>query len=193
MKTVKVFTDSKAFEIAADKTRRRIIHLLRARVLSVSQIADELEMTPQAIYHHIRKMLEVGLVEIAKEERIEHFIETYYQATAEIFHFTYGEIADPQHRETHYKELLNVLNRVGLIQKIDESIINRYIELTKKKNEIYSCCQPEIAVKISEIDDLDFFTKQEALELSTIISLNDKQFEELLSIEKEIRMLLKEK
>ena len=60
MRTVKVFNDTKAFEIAADKTRRRIVHLLHARVLSVSQIADELEMTPQAIYHHIWKML--GLV-----------------------------------------------------------------------------------------------------------------------------------
>jgi predicted transcriptional regulator len=59
MRTVKVFNNAKAFEVAADKTRRRIIHLLRAKVLSVSQIADELEMTPQSICHHIRKMLEL--------------------------------------------------------------------------------------------------------------------------------------
>ncbi|MBN1682220.1 transcriptional regulator, partial [Candidatus Bathyarchaeota archaeon] len=59
MKDIKIFNDPKAFEVAADKTRRRIIHLLRARELSVAQIASELEMTPQAIYHHTKKMLEV--------------------------------------------------------------------------------------------------------------------------------------
>jgi DNA-binding transcriptional ArsR family regulator len=40
MRTVKVFNDAKAFEIAADKTRRRIVHLLRARVLSVKLLTN---------------------------------------------------------------------------------------------------------------------------------------------------------
>jgi hypothetical protein len=33
------------------------------------------------------------LVEVAREERVAHFIETYYRATAEVFEFRHGEPA----------------------------------------------------------------------------------------------------
>jgi hypothetical protein len=148
-------------------------------------------MTPQAIYPHIRKMLEVGFVEIAKEERIEHFIETYYQATAEIFHFTYGDTNDPKYQEAYYKDLLGVLTKIGLTPKLDEDTIINYAKIHARKKEIYACCKPEIAEKISEMEDLDFFTKQEAIELASGLSMSDVQFEELLDLEREARMILK--
>jgi len=191
MRTLKVFKDAKAFELAADSTRRRMIHLLRARVLSVSQIADELEMTPQAIYHHVRKMLDAGLIEVAKEERVDHFIETYYQASAEIFHFTYGEPGDQEYKEGRTKEVLQALARVGLIHSVDEETISKYAELSGKKQSIHQCCGPELAEKISQVEDLDFFSKQEAIDIATNISMSDKQFEELQTLERESRELLK--
>ena len=193
MRTMKVFKDPKAFELAADGTRRRIIHLLRARVLSVSQIADELEMTPQAIYHHVRKMLDVGLIEVAKEERIDHFIETYYQAAAEIFEFTYGETSDQQYQEGRTKEALRALTRIGLTVPIDEETISKYAKLSSKMNSIYQSCTLELAEKISQLEDLDSFTKQDAIEIACNISMSDKQFEELQTLQREARELLKPK
>jgi len=190
MRTLKIFKDAKAFELAADRTRRRIIHLLRARELSASQIADELEMTPQAIYHHIRKLLEAGLIEVAKEERVDHIIETYYQAAAEIFHFTYGE-SDPEYQEGRTKEALEALNRIGLTVPIDEETISKYASLSSKIKAIYHCCTPELTEKISQLEDLDFFTKQDAVDIASSISMNDKQFEELQILNREARELLK--
>jgi len=193
MRTLKVFKDSKAFELAADPTRRRMIHLLRAKELSVSQIAGELEMTPQAIYHHVRKMLEAGLIEVAKEERIDHFIETYYRATAEIFQFTYGETGDRQYKEARTKEALETLTRIGLTIPMDEETISKYATLSSKKNSIHQCCGPELVEKISELEDLDSFTKQDAIEIACSISMGDSQFEELQTLQKEARELLKPK
>jgi DNA-binding transcriptional ArsR family regulator len=190
MRTLKVFKDAKAFELAADRTRRRIIHLLRARELSVSQIADELEMTPQAIYHHVRKMLEAGLIEVAKEERIDHFIETYYQAAAEIFQFTYGETSDQEYKEARTKEALEALTRIGLTLPMDEETISKYAELSGKMKSIHQCCTPELADKISQLEDLDSFTKQDAIEIACNISMSDKQFDELQTLEREARELL---
>src|SRR6266567_3992666 len=69
MKPVKMITDPVAMELLGDDTRRRIIYLLRARELTISQIAEELRMTPQAIYHHIKKLLPVEMVEVTREER----------------------------------------------------------------------------------------------------------------------------
>ena len=44
----------------ADDTRRRVVYLLRAKEMTVGQIHHELQLTPQAIYHHIRKLLDAG-------------------------------------------------------------------------------------------------------------------------------------
>ena len=193
MRTLKVFKDAKAFELAADRTRRRIIHLLRARELSVSQIADELKMTPQAIYHHIRKMLDAGLIEVAKEERVDHFIETYYQATAELFEFTYGETSDQKYKEARTKEALQALTRIGLTIPIDEETIAKYAKLSGKMKSVYMLCSSELADKISELEDLDHFTKQDAIEIASSVCMNDKQFEELQTLQREARELLKPK
>jgi DNA-binding transcriptional ArsR family regulator len=192
MRTLKVFKDAKAFELAADPTRRRVIHLLRARELSVSQIADELKMTPQAIYHHVRKMLDAGLIEVAKEERVDHFIETYYQAAAEIFEFSYGETSDQKYQEGRTKEALQALTKISLTLPIDEETVSKYARLATKMNSICQCCTPEFIEKISQLD-LDSFTKQDAIEIASNISMSDKQFEELQTLKREARELLKPK
>jgi len=193
MRTLKVFKDANAFELAADRTRRRIIHLLRARELSVSQIADELEMTPQAIYHHVRKMLDAGLIEVAKEERVDHFIETYYQATAELFEFTYGETSDQEYKEARTKEALQALTRIGLTIPIDEETIAKYAKLSGKMKSVCVLCSSEPADKISELEDLDHFTKQDAIEIASNLCMSDKQFEEFQTLQREARELLKPK
>ncbi len=193
MRTLKVFKDAKAFELAADPTRRRIIHLLRARELAVSQIADELKMTPQAIYHHVRKMLDAGLIEVAKEERVDHFIETYYRATAELFEFSYGETSDQKYKEARTKEALQALTRIGLTSPIDEETIGKYARLAGKMNSAYALCGSELADKISQLEDLDHFAKQDAIEIATYICMNDKQFEELQTLQREARDLLRPK
>jgi DNA-binding transcriptional ArsR family regulator len=193
MRTLKVFKDAKAFELAADPTRRRIIHLLRARELSVSQIADELKMTPQAIYHHVRKMLDADLIEVAKEERVDHFIETYYRATAELFEFSYGETSDQKYKEARTKEALQALTRIGLTIPIDEETIAKYATLAGKMKSAYTLCSSELADKISQLEDLDHFAKQDAIEIATYICMNDKQFEELQTLQREARELLRPK
>src|SRR5713226_5202149 len=65
MKAFKLITDPQAFQLLGDETRRRVIYLLRAKEMTVSQIAGELNLTPQAIYHHIRKLRDAGMVEVA--------------------------------------------------------------------------------------------------------------------------------
>ena len=193
MRAVKVFTDPRALELVADRTRRRIIHLLRARELSVSQIAAELEMTPQAIYHHVRKMLETGLIEVAREERVEHFIETFYQAAAEVFEFSYGEISDARVREAKTKASLDALTKIGLTSTFDEATVERYAEISAKIEALHKCCGPEVADAISGLEDLDFITKQESMKTAMILEMNDEQFEELQRLEAEARTLLKGK
>src|ERR1700745_587763 len=113
MRAFKYIRDPKAFEVVADETRRRIIYLLRARELTVSQIEEALNRTPQAIYVHIRKLVQTGMVEVAREERVGHFIETYYRSTAEVFEFSYGRERSERYAEQEVTEGLQALTKLG--------------------------------------------------------------------------------
>lgn len=191
MRAFKVIRDPKGFDIIGDKTRRRIIYILRARDLSVSQIADELEVTPQAIYHHIKKLLETGMVEVAKEERIGHFIETYYRATAEVFEFQYGEAASQKPGEAQAKEAIRALERVGIVLKADDETVSKYVRLMMKIESAGS--NAEIEEKIAEMSDIDLLCSQHARKLARSLSMTEKQFEEMQELEKKARALLKAK
>src|SRR2546430_16661756 len=107
----------------ADETRRRIVYLLRAKEMTVGQIHHELQLTPQAIFHHIRKLLDAGLVEVAKEERVGHFIETYYRATAEVFAFIHGEGGSEQYGGPRIRGALQAMNQTGTNAKLDDETI----------------------------------------------------------------------
>ena len=191
LRPFKVITDPKSFDVIGDKTRRRIIYILRARDLSVSQIAEQLQVTPQAIYHHIKKLLETGMVEVAKEERIGHFIETYYRATAEIFEFQYGEREDQKSGEAETKEAIRALERVGIVLKADDDTISQYVKLVTKIESAGS--NPQIEEKLAEIPDIGFFGSQHARKLARTLSMTDKQFEDYQALEKQARALLKSK
>lgn len=191
MRTFKVIRDPKGFEIIADKTRRRIVYLLRARELSVSQIADELQVTPQAIYHHIRKLLDGGMIEIAKEERIDHLIETYYKATAEVFEFTYGKPTGQEYGKTETREAIEALAKVGFVVKMDEATIAKYVELLGKIESLGS--NPELEERIAEMEDIGLLASQHVRKLAGELSMTDREFEESLKLQRQARELLKSK
>jgi DNA-binding transcriptional ArsR family regulator len=190
MKPVKMITDPVAMELLGDDTRRRIIYLLRARELTISQIAEELRMTPQAIYHHIKKLLPVEMVEVTREERVDNFIETYYRATAEVFSFSWGTSGKNQAQaEQRLRDTLLSLDKLGIKVRVEEDTVARIIK-TQGKIETFGDRQ-ELEERASKLDGVDFLGKQELASIATMITLTDKQFQEWLELQKELRKLLK--
>ena len=192
MRAFKFVKDPKAFELIADETRRKMIYLLRAKDLSVSQIAAELNKTPQAIYHQIRKLLDAGLVEIGKEERVDHFIETYYRATAEVFEFVHGEGSE-EFQASKTKEGLKALSRLGLDVELDDETIARIVDLSKRLESVGYRTKTELQDKIAELENVDFLTKQGIAKYVQLLTMSDKQFDEMLDLERQLRTLLKSK
>lgn len=189
MKAFKVIKDPEAFRLLADETRRRVIYLLRAKDMTVSQIAAELNLTPQAIYHHIRKMRDTGLVEVAREERVDHFIETYYRATAEIFNFSHGEGMPQAFAEEKTRETLKAMSKIGLNVRTDPEVVSRIVELGKKMEQLGE--KGELSDSIASLEDVDFFVKQEVAHLAKLLTITDKEFTEYLSLEREYRKLVR--
>ena len=189
MRTFKFVRDPNAFELMADDTRRRVIYLLRAKEMTVSQIASELQKTPQGIYHHIRKLLDAGLVEVAKEERVDHFIETYYRATAEVFEFIHGEGGSEKYGEQRTREALQALKQLGIDARTDDEIIERLLKISKQMNEL--ALTPEMEERIQSLEGLDFIGKKHVADYLNLLTMSDKQFEEWLNFERTRRNLLK--
>jgi DNA-binding transcriptional ArsR family regulator len=190
MKPVKMITDPVAMELLGDDTRRRIIYLLRARELTISQIAEELRMTPQAIYHHIKKLLPAEMVEVTREERVDNFIETYYRATAEVFSFSWGTSGKNQAQaEQRLRDTLLSLDKLGIKVRVEEDAVAQIIQ-TQGKIESFGDKQ-ELDEKVSKLDDVDFLGKQELTSIASMISLSDKQFLEWLELQRELRKLLR--
>jgi len=187
LRTFKFFTDPGAFEVLADETRRKMIYLLRAKDQTVSQLADSLGKTPQAIYHQIKILLDHGFVEIAREERVDHFIETYYRATAEVFEFSHGENAGREVQK-QLKEVPEVLAKLGIRVNADDDILAKISKLEGRISALGM--RPDLEEKIQKLDDVGFFTRQHAYKYAQMATMTDKQFDEMLSAERELRQVL---
>ena len=189
MKSFTVIKDPDAIELLGDETRRRVIYLLRAREHTISQMAEELGLTPPAIYHHIKKLLAAGMVEVSKEERIENFIEIYYRATAEVFEFSYGTGTAPGYMEQRLKESLESLPRLGINVKIEPEIIPKIVEVQQKLESLGS--NPALDEKVQALEGTDFLGKQEIKSYARMATMTDEQWQEWFHLYKELSRLLK--
>jgi DNA-binding transcriptional ArsR family regulator len=190
MKAVKHISDPEAFKIFADDTRRKIVFLLRAKEMTVSQISDELDLTPQTVYHHIKRLVEAGMVEVTREVRVDHLIESYYMATAEVFHLTLGKTEGS--KETLNEMIaaaLDALKRLGFNLTYSEKDVAQLAELTMERAEC--CSAKEYEEAISKLEDVDLFIKEDVQEYAALLSMSDKQLEEQDEIDRKFRELLR--
>lgn len=190
MKTMITIRDPEAFQLVADETRRKVIYLLRAKELTVSQISTELNLTPQAVYHHIKKLQDGGMVEVVKEERVGHLIESYYRATAEVFNFSMGKTATGV-KAAHelVVTVLNSLKKLGFKVELDEKKISKLADVLVEQEK---CCDTEnLEEKVSKLEDIDFLTQQAVQEYAEILMMSDEEFAKRLELKRKFRDLLK--
>ena len=190
MKPMKTITDPDAFKVAADETRRKMLYLLRAKEMTVSKIADELSLTPQTVYHHIKKLCEADMVEVSKEVRVDHLIESYYRATAEIFHFAVGKQTNSKETMIEgVKSSLEALSKIGYKVKTDEKVLDELADLAVEREKC--CVAKEDEEAIAKLEDVDYFAKQGALEYASMVSMTDEELARQDEIQKKFRTTLR--
>ncbi len=198
MKAFQVLRDPKAFKLLADETRRKILYLLRVKEMTVSQLAEELGLTPQALYHHIRKLLKGGMVEVIREKRVGHLIESYYRATAEDFLLTTGKASletfrDRELAEEQLTAVLNALEKIGFTIQFDEEKITELAGL--RASLTTECCKDDEEFnraqdEIWNMDELDLITRQIAQEFVGQLLMSDAEFVKQQETREKIRDLL---
>ena len=185
MKERKVIKNPDAFQLLADETRLKMIYLLRAKEMTVSQMASDLGLTPQTIYHHIKKLREAEMVEVSREERIDHLVESYYRATAGFFYFVHGGCGTEWEGPEVVANALNALGRLG--HEIDTNSTGS-AKILKLLEELHSTREnPDIMAKVYQMDDVDPFVQETLIEFAVLMDLDDRKFEKYLDTQRTMR------
>jgi DNA-binding transcriptional ArsR family regulator len=163
--------------------------LLRVKEMAVAQIAEELDVTPQAVYHHVRKLLAGGIVEVVREERLGHLIESYYRTTAESFNFTMGKTStQTAHSRKVMKEqeiaTLNALKKLGFEIEFDEKQVDELIDVGVEMDKC--CTSPKLEDRIATLN-LDFPTQVVVTEYAGILSMSNAEFEQTQGLRAKLR------
>lgn len=192
-KTVK----SEACKLLGGETQRKIIDLLRVRELAVCKIAKELNMTPQAIYHHIKKLENAGLVHVTREERCGHLIESYYRTTAENFICSTEELKGEPLKED-LMDILNGLNKIGFKVEVNEEKVSKLAEIQARRRKFKKLHSPvpDICMKCGSTDFFLKFGPMDPVKLDYIygyadlIMMTDEEYEEKVKSDREFRQFL---
>lgn len=185
MKERKAIKDPGAIQLLADETRMKMIYLLRAKEMTVSQIAAELGLTPQTIYHHIKRLKEADMVEVSREERVEHLVESYYRATAGMFFFTDGSCSEDLGNRERVQSALNTLSSLGFGIDPDEKQVSSVLKLAESIR--HSRRNPEIVGKLFDLDSVDPSDVDALAEFAMMMKMNDREFEKYLETQRTLR------
>jgi DNA-binding transcriptional ArsR family regulator len=78
-------TGADQFKALANPLRRRIIDLATERPATVAEFADALGRPPGTIAHHVKLLVEAGLLVVVESRRVRSVQEHYYGRTAPTF------------------------------------------------------------------------------------------------------------
>ncbi len=188
MKERRVIRDPAAFQLLADETRMKIIYMLRANEMTVGKIAAELTLTPQTIYHHIKKLREAEMVEVSREERSDHLVESYFRATAGVFHFVDNTFSEERGGIEIVRSAMDALRELGFELETSEkqmsAILKLKEELTRNRG------NSEILEKIYNMDNINPITGEILAELAMMMKMSDHEFEKYIDTQRTLREFL---
>jgi DNA-binding transcriptional ArsR family regulator len=191
-----VIREPGAYKLLADETRRKILYLLRVKEMNVNQLAEELGLTSQAVYHHIRMLLKGKMVEVAREERTGHLIESYYRATAEDFLLSSGKINakrmhDKNLAEDEVTAVLGALKNLGFQIEFDPDKVRQIVNLQDK---LEQCCtgtkKEELEDKIWNMEELDLQARRRTVDFVGTLLMSENEFSNQLGNRRKFRHLL---
>ncbi len=156
---IQVISDPEVIKILLNPTRREILKVLRKGYyrdgsskisydMSVSEIAEILETTPQRLYHHIDKLIEAGLVEKSREMKKVRSVITFYRRTARNFIIAYEADETGQMYEEQGKNLAKTLDEafnLKLSEREKERLANLLTSISRNSSFYFS----QLAEKLS--------------------------------------------
>jgi len=137
MNDVFIIKNPEVAKLLSDKTRCKLLALLRLGEFSTMDLAKALGKTPQAISYHLRLMESAGLIRVTRTELKRNLIEKYYRAVAKRFIVSY-QIAESPETADIVKELLTEaaegLKMLGynLSEEVGAELLHKYMILKSR-------------------------------------------------------------
>jgi DNA-binding transcriptional ArsR family regulator len=85
-----IIKDPEIAKLLADETRRHILHTLSRHELSASDLAKMFKKNHSSIIHHLNSLLDAGLIEVTKTEKVRNMMVPYYCSVSRSFHVSYS-------------------------------------------------------------------------------------------------------
>jgi len=188
--------DEESFKLLQDETRRKIIFLLRDNELNVRQIASQLNLTAQNIYHHIKKLQDADLIKVAEEKRSGHLIESSYTTTADTFAYHADKMVEKSTQSSI--DILNGLNEMGIPVEVSEENANKLSELQAQRprslnassvvNDLCSACG--FSGYFMKFGPMNPLLLERILRYTRLMKMTDQEFEESLNLNRKLRQFL---
>jgi len=186
-----------AFKLLEDETRRRVVFMLRDSPMTVKEIADQLGLTPQNIYHHMNRLQDAGVVELSYERRNGHMIESYYSVPADTF--IYSDDVIEEKPVNRFMNVLFGLKEMGVpIESGKENALRleeldrRYQSMLSSPPNRYEVCETcsfsGFFMKLGPMNPLQL---NKILWYGNLIRMSDEEFQEYLERIGEIRGFLR--
>jgi DNA-binding transcriptional ArsR family regulator len=207
--TLRVLTGEEAidaYKVLSDESRRKILHALRARRMSTSDVVEflsdndpEKEIKPQTVRYHIKELAKCGLVEQDGYEPTgngdSHIMKKLWRATAENVFIATGDMDGLSEREgfdlNRTLDIVGTMRDLGLQLK-DEQETMAIAEDFTKRDKIYLKgleLAKETLRQVSEIDPKLYVMFRRIL---SIVRLNEADYKEYWELSRRITDLLRE-
>lgn len=94
------------FRAFGDSIRERILRIVQNQPATAKQIADNLNIPPGTIGHHLQVLEEAGLAQIVARRLIRGIVAKYYTRTARIFRFAFP--SEVQGEQVYSSDILSL-------------------------------------------------------------------------------------
>ena len=207
--TIRVLTGDEAidaYKVLSDASRRQILHALRARRMSTSELIEflskqdpEKEIKPQTVRYHIKELEKCGLVEQDGYEPTRngdsHIMQKLWRATAENVFIATGDMDGlPENEESDLDRTLDIIGTMrdlGLLLR-DEAETKEIAENMTKRDKIYLQGLQLAKENLREICELDPKLYVLFRRTLSIVRLEDKDYLKYWELSKKITDVLRE-
>ncbi len=156
---IQIVTDAERIKILMDKTRLKILHLLREGIpeggkrrheLTVRELAELLGIsTPQSLYHHVDLLVEHGFLYPAREVKKKRSRITYYARTSPVFLIvnSVGEIPEYDEGIGQFARMFVESLDIELTPEEMDRLVNLIVKYDQREAQVLARYAPLITMK----------------------------------------------
>jgi DNA-binding transcriptional ArsR family regulator len=207
--TVRVLTGEDAidaYKVLSDESRRQILHALRARRMSTSELVEFLserdpdkEIKPQTVRYHIKELVKCGLVEQDGYEPTgngdSHIMQKLWRATAENVFIATGdmdELPEPEGVDLNKTlDIVGTMRALGFQLKDEQETITVAEDFTKR-DKIYLKGLELAKETLRQVPELDPKLYMMFRRILSVVRLSDADYNDYWELSRKTTDTLRE-